>query len=128
MTALAVADALVEHLRDSIGAAVWTAVPDKTSPPYTVIGQITSDPVGGKTCRAEWHIVEILEWSVGTSAAPVRARLAATKLALDKVKITFTGLAPFTAEWLPGATDELHDDGRTWSGSQRFRILGQPAD
>lgn len=128
MTALAVSDALLAALKVSSGNRVWVRVPDKTDPPYTVIGQFNSEPIGGKDSGAEWHVVEIIDWTVGATRAPLAIRMAATKLALDKVRISFPGLAPFTPAYMPGTVDDLHDDGLTWSGTQRFKILGQSAD
>lgn len=116
---------LLTILRAAQGPEVWTVPPENAAPPYTVIGKITDDPVGGKGSRAAWFTVEINDWTIGETRVPLDDRMDITRTALRDVRIAVPGLAPFTPELLPAAEDDILEDGVTWAGTQRFRILGQ---
>ncbi|HWT12298.1 MAG TPA: DUF3168 domain-containing protein [Allosphingosinicella sp.] len=107
-------------------APFYQHVPGETQPPYSLIGDMSTTPMGGKSGGLDRIDFEILHYVREPGREFLTPRMAAAREALEGQALTADGveLSPPVFE---GEDDGLLEDGQTYEGVQRFSLFAQPA-
>lgn len=94
--------------------------------PITRLGEVASEPIGGKGEQLEQVSVQVETLYRGTSQAEALAIMHQQRLALDGQELDHPGVAFDTPEWAGAAVDGPAKDGVTYVGVQTFVIVAEP--
>jgi hypothetical protein len=96
-------------------------VPEDTPPPVTIIGDISSEPIGGKGDTDERASLTIVSVIQGEARKPLMAIQKQIKLLLDGKSLTRPGWVLHFA--FAGTDGVLDEDGTSYIGNTRFTVL-----
>jgi hypothetical protein len=107
-------------------APVTQHVIEDTEPPLVIIGDVSFEPIGGKSGGLDRATVEIVTLYRGPKRTELFAIQTAVRNALDGQGITASGALLSDPVFVSSDVEEL-EDGVTYMGTQRFETIVQPA-
>jgi len=106
---------------------VWQHAPEELEPPYTIIGDMSASPIGGKDGGLDRIEFEILTVRREPGREFLTPMMAAVRDTLEGAELTSAD-AVLSPPVFESDEDDLLDDGQTYIGVQRFSLIAQPND
>lgn len=122
-------DVVVALLKASPAAelgSAWHSPKQDMQPPFYLVGDMTSEPIGGKDDQVEKITLELQSIYRGRDRGQLLAMLHAGRAALDRVTTTVDGVR-FEISWAGGGASTAAADGQTFAGINTFEIYAEPA-
>jgi hypothetical protein len=107
-------------------APVVQHVLEDTQPPLVVVGDVSTEPVGGKDGGLDMVTIDIITMIRSPQRASLFALQAAVRTQLDGQVVTGTGILLSDPVEL-SSEDDILEDGETYMGTQRYQTFVQPS-
>lgn len=107
-------------------APVTQHVIEDTDPPLVIIGDVSFEPIGGKSGGLDRATVEVVTLYRGSKRTELFAIQTAVRNALDHQSVSASGALLSRPVFVSSEVEEM-EDGVTYMGTQRFELIVQPA-